>query len=472
MKTKNILYRALAAGLLASAFTGCGEYLDVNKDPNRTTDPPITGLLSSATYNTAYNMYRLGDITSYFVQYLASPNAGSPTDTHQPVNYSNTWGDMYDVMTDLYDLKAQGVEKGFTDYQGIANILMAINLSMTVDAWGSVPYSESFDGIVLTPVYDDGEALYAEALNLVEEGIGLLSGNPGGNVEGASDFIHGGDLEAWTKTGYALKARLLNHASKQASYDPQAVLSAVDNAYDSNTDDAQMSTFSSRNPWAQAALNNEDLLLDGWLSQQLIDAMDGTTFGLPDPRIEFVTDELAGGGYIGTVNGQGRTGGGGTENEENYLELNSFYAAEDAPLLIITYSELKFIEAEAAFRSGMNGRAYAAYREGISANMEKLGVLAGQASAYLNHASVSVGQGALTLDHIFKEKYIAMFLHPETWVDARRYDYKYTDMTLPENHNSNISGFIRRLAYPDTETSRNNANVPQVALDDPVWWDE
>src|SRR5690606_15916361 len=146
--------------------------------------------------------------------------------------------------------------------------------------------------------------------------------------------------------------------------------------------------------------------------------------------------------------GKGRTSG-GTANEECYLELNSFYAAEAAPILILTYSELKFIEAEAALRAGQRPRAYTAYRQGISANMEKLGVPSGQAGAYLNHGSVSVGAAGLTLDHIFKEKYIAMFLHPESWTDARRYNYAYKDMTLPENHNSDLAGFIRRLAYPD-----------------------
>lgn len=471
MKTSKLLYSSLAAGLLATVFTACSDYLDVNKDPNRTNDPPITGLLSGTTYNTALNVYRLGDITSYFVQYLASPNSASPTDTHQPVNYSDTWYNMYNVMTDLYDMKKQAMEKGLQDYQGIADILLALNLSMTVDVWGDIPYSEAFEGDVLTPAYDDDQALYTEALTLIDEGIGLLGGITESNVEGESDFIHGGDLAAWIKTAYALKARLLNHLSKQPGYDAAAVLAAVDNAYTSNADDAQMSTFSTRNPWAQAALNNEDLLLDGWLSEQLVDAMDGTTFGLPDPRIEFVTDSVAEDVYIGTVNGHGRTGS-GTENEECYLELNSFYAAETAPLLILTYSELKFIEAEAAFRAGQRPRAYAAYREGIGANMEKLGVPSAQAGAYLNHASVSVGAANLTLDDIFREKYIAMFLHPESWADARRYNYAYQDMTLPENHNSDLSGFIRRLAYPDTETSRNNANVPQVELDTPVWWDE
>ena len=71
-------------------------------------------------------------------------------------------------------------------------------------------------------------------------------------------------------------------------------------------------------------------------------------------------------------------------------------------------------------RSNNRTRAYAAYLEGIRANMNKLGVAAADRDAYVNHASVSVGEANLTLNHIFKEKYKALFLMPVTWDDARR----------------------------------------------------
>ena len=73
---------------------------------------------------------------------------------------------------------------------------------------------------------------------------------------------------------------------------------------------------------------------------------------------------------------------------------------------------------------------------------------------------VSVGAANLTLDLIMKEKYKALFLSPETWNDARRYNYLYKDFTLPLN--AVAAGFIRRIVYPSVETSRNVANVPPV----------
>nr|HAD51638.1 SusD/RagB family nutrient-binding outer membrane lipoprotein [Algoriphagus sp.] len=85
----------------------------------------------------------------------------------------------------------------------------------------------------------------------------------------------------------------------------------------------------------------------------------------------------------------------------------------------------------------------------------------------------SMGAANLTLADIMKEKWVALFLHPETWNDARRFDYSYKNMTLPENLNPDLNGqYIRRLAYPDSEVSRNGDNVPSVTLLDRIWWNQ
>ena len=101
--------------------------------------------------------------------------------------------------------------------------------------------------------------------------------------------------------------------------------------------------------------------------------------------------------------------------------------------------------------------------------MDKLGVGEAAAEAYVAAPSVGVGAAALSLDDVFREKYKVMFLNPEAWVDARRYDYAYAGFTLPVN--AELGEFIRRLDYPDTEYSRNASNVPESSLLGRVWWD-
>ncbi len=469
---KKKIFNIFLVLLIIFSSAGCKKYLDLNDNPNTVDQPPINGLLAYATFNTAVNQFRVSQFTSYFVQYLANPGSGGATDTYQEVDYSGTWGRLYDVMANITDMEKLAIEQGSSEHLGVAKVLMAINLSTTVDAWGSVPYSQAFTGESLTPAYDTGEQIYPQILQMLDEAIVELEKTDSKvNLEPGSDFIHGGSREKWIKTAYAMKARLLNHYSKDASYNPAAILTALSSAYTSNADDAQVTSFKDRNPWAGIALNDSLLVLNGWLSEQIIDHMNGTSYSIVDPRLPRMASKTITNTYKGTPNGGGNVGNASnTVIDESRLRRSTFYASENAPLFIITYPETKFIEAEAALRSNNPTVAYAAYLEGIRAHMDKVGVAAADRDAYLAEPSVAPGQSGLTINLIMKEKYVAMFLSPEAWVDARRYNYQYKDFSLPMN--AALSEYIRRVTYPSTETTRNRENVPAVQVTDRIFWDK
>ncbi|MCH4824050.1 SusD/RagB family nutrient-binding outer membrane lipoprotein [Gramella lutea] len=455
----------------AFAFTSCDDYLDINDNPNNPTEAPLAGLMVNSTYETSQNTFRMGDITTNYVQYLASPNEASASDVMEPVSYSGTWGSLYNVMTDINDLILKAQDEEANHYEGIGQILMAYNLALTVDAWGDVPYTEGFNFVTVTPSYDDDSQLYSEIISLLDSGMANLSMETSASV-GGDDFIYNGDADKWMKFAYMLKARYLNHYSETGNYDPNAVLSALENGFDGNEDDAQMEYFvESINPWADVAIDNANLFLGGWISEQFIESLDGTLYGVEDPRLPLMVGATDDGEYIGTVNGAGR-GDAPEQGARSVLEEGDFYTTRQGPVLIATYAEQKFIEAEAAF--GIDkARSYQAYLDGIRAHMTKVGVESTEIDAYISNPEVSMGVDSFTIDDIFKEKWVALFLNPEAWVDARRYDYGYEDFDLPENLNPDLGGmFIRRLAYPDSEVSRNGNNVPDVTLLDPVFWDE
>ncbi len=467
-KIKKYKYIVLAA---AFALTSCDDYLDINDNPNNPTEAPLAGLMVNSTYESSQNTFRMGDIATNYVQYLASPNEASASDVMEPVSYSGTWGALYNVMTDINDLILKAQDEEANHYEGIGQILMAYNLALTIDAWGDVPYSEGFNFVTVTPSFDDDAQLYNEVLGLLDSGIANLSMETSASV-GEDDFIYNGDAGKWIKFANTLKARYLNHYSETGSYDPNAVLSALENGFESNEDDAQMEYFvESINPWADVAIDNANLFLGGWISEQFIESMDGTLYGVEDPRLPLMVGATDEGEYIGTVNGAGR-GDAPEQGARSVLEEGDFYTTRQGPVLIATYAEQKFIEAEAAF--GIDkARSYQAYLDGIRAHMTKIGVESSEIDAYISSPEVSMGVDSFTIDDIFKEKWIALFLNPEAWVDARRYDYNYEDFDLPENLNPDLNGmFIRRLAYPDSEVSRNGSNVPDVTLLDPVFWDE
>lgn len=478
-----------ALALTALAFGSCKKgYLDVNEvNPNQTQNPPISGLLAAVTYQTGINFYRAGDFTSYYVQYLASPNKGSASDVYENADRSTLWfntvttltatnpfGGVYNTVADGRIMQQKAVAANGPEYAGVAKVTEALNMSMMIDIFGDMPYTEAFNASIFAPKYDKAEDIFARCLTLLDEAV-VEFGKAGASIklDAASDLIHGGKVSAWIKTAYALKARLLNRLSKLPSYNPAQILSSLALAYTANTDDAQVTRFFSRNPWGQAAANNAGNVLDVWLSEQWVDALNGKTFGVVDPRLKLIATAVASGPnagqYVGTPNGNGRIGS-GTAGQESYLSTTGFYSSSASPLLLVTYAEMKFIEAEATFASDKT-RSYNAYLAGIAAHMDKVGVPAAEKNAYLANPAVAVGTAAFAKDLIFKEKYVAMFLQPEAWTDARRFDYKYKDFTLPTG--ALLPAFIRRSNYPTSELSRNGANVPNIgSLTERLWWDK
>jgi SusD/RagB-like outer membrane lipoprotein len=452
-------------------LSSCKKYLDINQNPNAGERPPINGLLANVTNTAAINVFRIGDWTNYYTQYLASPSEASTIDTYDDVDASGAWDGCYNIMTDLYHMKIFAAEKGFNAYIGVSDILMALHINMLTNVWGDIPYSEAFLGAQnLHPKFEDQKSLYDTCLALLDAGIAALQQpDADGEIDANSDFIHGGDAGAWIKTAHALKARMLNQISKTAEYNPDAVLNELKQAYTSNDDDAQITAFDGFNPWAQEAYNNAALLLDGWLSAYFINATNGTIYGVFDPRLPDITDTTQFGDYRGTVNGAGGNGD-PSDPRECYLTVGKWYSNDNSPLQIITYAECKFMQAEAAFRKGLLDSGYNAYIAGITANMQKIGVADAAIQDYINDPAVGVGSENLTLQLIMKEKYVAMFLSPVTWDDMRRTDYNYKDFMLPEN--AVLSTFIRRLNYPSNEISRNGENVPSVQMTDHLWWDQ
>lgn len=453
---------------------GCSDYLDINEDPNNPTSAPIQGLMTNTTFETAQNTNRVASTTSFFVQHFASPNEASSTDTHESVSYGNTWANLYFNIDDLLVLIDQANDLGAPHYSGVAKVMTAYNLGLLVSMFGDVPFSEGFTDEILQPQYDSSDEVYDVIFTMLNEALNEMQASESAASPGSDDFIYGGDLTAWTRTAYALQARYLNHFSKLNSYDRNAVLSAVENSFASNDEDFQMTYFdegtATENPWYRLALNNSNLLLGGWLSDQLVDQLNGETFGILDPRIDFITAEIDDGGYVGTRNGAGR-GAASEQGDRSVLAVGSWYASgPTAPLLMATYAEMKFIEAEAALATNA-GRAYEAYESGIRAHMEKLGVDGQEIDDYWNEPTVSVGAGNLTIDDIMREKYVAMFLIPEAWNDARRYDYGYEGFQPPAN--SALGGeMIRLVRYPDSELQRNQANVPPRTMLDRIFWDQ
>jgi hypothetical protein len=142
---------------------------------------------------------------------------------------------------------------------------------------------------------------------------------------------------------------------------------------------------------------------------------------------------------------------------------------------IMTYSQMQFIKAEAALKSGKPDVAYLAYKNGITQSIDFVGSLGTaitptQKSDYLASAAVAQNQGALTLSDVMCQKYIAQWGwgFEETWADLRRYDYDTTifkGYVIPDASrlsNGNNGKLVQRYRPQNTEYLYNAESLQRI----------
>lgn len=487
-------YKYLLTILLTTfALSSCESYLgnDTNVSPNFVGKEAITldALLSTVIFHTSNNHYLIGINACRIPQQIAAYQEEG-FDSHFSTSMSSAWTGIHlNALTNLFELEKVARTEDANHYLGITQILQAINIGLMTDIWENVPYSEAYLGEAdFTPVYDSQQSLYAELNTLLDAGItNLTTANASVFSPETDDLAFGGDVSKWIKTAYALKARYALHLTGQgASSAAAAALSALANGMTNNDDDLQL-TYNSvnLNPYhTSVALANNTGNFSIMVSEQMVEAMNGTTYGVFDPRLPILSDngiEADEVTYVGGINGSGGLSTSGAGVNANF-GVTSFYSSPVSAIYMITYAEQKFIEAEAEFISaggtttsvGSSTAAYDAYIEGITAHLSKLDA----DSAYLADANVAVTPTGLTLALIMNEKMRATFLNPEAWVDLRRYNHDpnvFTNLSLPENHDADLAGaWIQRAEFPVDEFNRNEDNARAAEKDNDVrmWRDQ
>lgn len=452
---------------MALAFLpACEEYLDVNNDPTRLNDASLSLLLpttiealSSTHYSMAYSAsqaaHQMGAFNGYYGEFT---NSGA-------------WSTIYLKglnNLDALEKKAATTEGEYSPhYEGIAKVLKAMYVGLLTTSWENVPYTEALQGSDnVLPTYDSQESLYAEIQNLLDAGISLLEKGESFHVPASDDLIYGGDITKWIKLAHSLKARYMIHLSNKASIDYNAILTQVNLGLASNEDNFMLYYNSANtNPWfTNVAKANEtgnfSVTHTGYFIKTLLGEWNG---GIMDPRLPLLAYKDAEDDYIGEE--------AWNENAPEstvLLTKDTWHSTEGAPILMMTYSELKFIEAEAALNVDAT-RAGTAYMEGISSNMDMLGVSDADKMAYMGEAAIST----VNLSNVMMQKWIAQFLHCENWVDMRRMHYDdsiYIGFVEPDYLDRNEPG--QRARYPSTEEDRNNANVVANRKDftTPMWF--
>jgi hypothetical protein len=228
-------------------FLGCNDYLDVDTDTDNPTSAPLNQLLTNVEVTVgsiADFQFFSGDMLQVYTHQLCAREEQDQYGTKADNTLlNNDWNNVYLVLTDIETIIAQGTQSGDRVYVGIAQLLKAYVMSVAVDLWGDVPFSEAtlLKAGIVSPVFDSQESIYQAVLDLLDEGKANVGSAEGLNSPGTDDLFYGGSIPQWIKFANTYKLKLYNQIRLSALFNPADfnALVAENNFFTSINDDFQ-----------------------------------------------------------------------------------------------------------------------------------------------------------------------------------------------------------------------------------------
>ncbi|RYF22170.1 MAG: SusD/RagB family nutrient-binding outer membrane lipoprotein [Flavobacteriales bacterium] len=452
---KKIIVKIALLSLFVTG-SGCKKWLDVNKSPNAPDVVSPNLYLGPMMTNFVFSQQIDGRYSGKYAQFWSQNTTQDTWDRHGYLftsadQASDQWRTVYWLMGyNLIDMIRLSEEQERWDLAGIGYTLKAWGWMNLTVYHGELIIKQAFDTSRKTFDYDSQEVVYAEMIRLIDlaiENLKRTDGKVDARYIGENDVVFKGDRVKWLKLAYGLKAMMLNQLSNKPSYDPAAVIAAVDNSMTSNADDAKFKFVGTANASKNYTSPDRDNFTLVRHTNFFLRLLNGTQFGgAVDPRLSRLIFKSTDGAYYGIDPTWGTTGltaaqipktiwgttASGIDLPGNYI----FNAKSSVPL--VTYAQLQFIKAEAAFRSSKKDVALAAYREGIishmnfvntanseSANPGVTQISATEIATYLSSSAVPTDFNNLKLGDIMLQKYISQWgwAFNEAWTDLRRYHY-------------------------------------------------
>ena len=455
------IQRAVLLGAVVGLFTACGDFLDVNDNPNapQTVSPNL--YLAPMLHWMVTGPQVDGRFVARYTQQLAVPS--NPLTTWDRMGYDPSsdnggqqWRDVYwSFGQNLVDMMRLSEETERWDLLGVGFIVKAWGWQELTDLHGEIIIQEAFDASKFSFNYDTQQFAYEEVRRLLDSALVLLT-RTDGNVDqtylARTDKIYNGDRDKWRRFAFGLRALNLNHYSNKTSYDPAAVIAAVDSSFRSNADDALLTYPNTNNDDINFLGRTRGNFTGYRQTEFVVGLMNGNQFGgTVDPRMSRMLSPSPNGQYRGvnpnSINFGALDSASRPNNPHGYLGTGGLqqpgrYLFDDkAKMPAMTYAQLQFVKAEAAYRMGDKVTALAAYRNGISSHIDFVNarnadnnqtptqITAAEKAAFLADTNIVPTAARLTLTHIMSQKYIAQWAwgHNELWMDMRRYDYTDID---------------------------------------------
>lgn len=508
-------------GLLAIAGNSCTDgFEELNTRPDvliaNDVDPGLLGqAFAQSQWTGMHGLHWRFQISQslfsdLYSQYFATTAANFDSDRYTEVGrwIDLAWGSFYgQAAPQIKFVEDLSAENGLTVENAIVKIWKVQAYHRQTDYWGPIIYSEFGNGETSVN-YDDQESIYRDFFVTLDDAIGVLNSNRGGNAFGSNDQIYGGNVDQWIKLANTLRLRL---AMRVKYVDPSTAKSEAEKAIaggvmESNADNAFISTTAdSQNPYST---------ITNWGEFRMSATMESILKGYGDPRIESYFNPAASGDtdgdgipYEGLRNGQAKVDKVPAMNSDN-SDMNTYWlpvgrGGANPPIKVITAAEAYFLRAEGALEGwSMGGTAQELYEEGIRTSMgEYTHTPATDVEAYITSGSIPAAPDANSapttdipvayeagadkerqLEQIITQKWIG--LYPDGWeayAEVRRTGYpKLFPVLFSDNPDVAPGEIMRRMTFVESEFDNNGQAVSAAesllggsdSNNTKVWWDK
>ncbi len=521
MKRKSIIYFAALITIFTFGISSCTkDFEEINTNPNSpgiaeaSPSMLLTNAIESMT-DRVHEIFFGHEMGSCWVQHMAKVQY-TDEDKYVPriSVINNTWNSFYAASGyDVQSIYNIAVATNNEAYQAVALILKSYITSVITDEFGDCPYSEAWQGSaatpILSPVYDTQESIYAALIANLTTANEILATTTS-SIEG--DILYGNDLELWQKFANSLKLRLLMRRSDRV--DPTSEMTTMFGdpdtypVFESNSDNAALQYLGSA-PNNNPINENRKTRDDHRVSKTIVDYLYAEAPS-PDYRVVVYANLATGvGDWVGLPNGMltadaAAYNGNGLANTS---KIGDYFSKATAPGMLMSYSELLFIKAEAAkrgFIAGGDVTAEEAYHAAIRASWDQYNADGSFAeslevwrstfeSPTWNNGPVAdiyeyawqdfVDWGGTydyypdrALESIATQKWVAMFDQgAQAAFEWRRTGYPELTPAIAGQNGGKIPV---RAYYPSDEAGRNPTNLAAAItrqgaddLNTRVWWD-
>lgn len=526
----------------------CNKFGDINVDPiNPTSMDPLKQLIFAqmnfSGNRTVYLRSAEGIIYPLLQQMsgTGTNRMGATYAFSESVNSAIWSEDFPELVVNIVDaVENSRNDLTKTNLHAMCRIMKVLTFSRLTDLFGDIPYSEAARGFIdlnVHPKYDKQEDIYNDFLKELKEASQMLDASK--DQVPTEQYFHG-DIAKWKKFANSLRLRL---AMRLTKVNPEKARTEVEDAFangvmESNDDICKIRYENVQSSGTEFRGNGLSTALTATiyrLNSTFVDFLKPDNPSDPvDPRLYGYTrcyyPQPAGSGekmylrpditkeveayYAAIPGNDAYTGVVGLESGAtsiinspilNTIKINvpgvgtkdiahrdqrrqtaNYLTYLDAPFLVMTYSEVSLLLAEAKVRGWNVGAttAEAYYQNGIRASIEQLSLF--RDAPALTGIDEFVDSKILTagdeLRAINMELHLSLFLNPhEAFANWRRSGYpEFISTGTPPNR-----PIPRRLQYPLNEADQNNANMTEAvgritgvdgagkdSFLNRVWWDK